>query len=784
MSIFRRTICIALALIAVLPSFGQKAGQPKDSVFRLVRADEARQVTEDGIQYRRVKGNARFFHNNTTLLCDSASWNLDINIIDAYGNVRILQDGTTITSEVLTYYVDDNLATFRGGLVQLKDKDGNILRTRNLDYNTKDSLATFMEGGAMKSKDGNAIESVDGEYDTREKVFVFQNDVKLYMDSIFLKTDRLDYLADSSKAFFGPNTNVWKDKGFIRSNAGWYAREDTTVYFNDRVYGHDEKYEFWSDELYWRKKESLVEMFDNISLLDPSRRVALVGDYLRHEQDSSNTYLLQNPAVIYYGSEDSEGRPDTLFLRADTLLFQGRYKCDFTDDEIQAARKRRADVDFDALTEYRNKVNSEREKKIEEGLRAAGKLPPLPKDSTPTGTPAKTGSSDAGDADGGGINAGKLPQPADSTGKADSLQVGLPAPKDSTPVRILKAFPNFRMYRKDMQAACDSMTFTDMDSIAVMVGRPIMWNTEKNQFTSEVMHLLVRDGDVEKGSMIEDARIVSKEAENCYDQIKSTEMMGFFNDNQLYRYDALGNVNAILYMEENGQLANINLKQSKSLTSVIKNGKAQRMLYLEEIKSDAYPIPDLEEDRRKMKGFEWRIEERPSCRDSITTRPLPKSWRSLFPGTKKPVYNFVDDYFDGYMTELYESIHRNEFIENFRSYSDSLAFAGILEVADSLFFADSLYNADSLRVEVDTVAGVKATETPSDAVKPAKSEDVKGDTAKVEKKLSARERREMRRAERKARREARRAGRRARREARMAKRRGESSPLPQSQPQD
>lgn len=765
----RRFFAAALLVLAIFEASPNAYAQAsQDSVFRLVQADEAQQVTIFDVDYRRVKGNAKFFHNNTTLLCDSASWNLDINVIDACGNVRILQDGTTITSETLTYLADEDLACFRG-FVELKDKEGNLLRTQHLDYNTKDSLATFEDGGAMKSKEGNVIESVSGNYDSKVKVFVFQENVKLYMDSIFLKTDRLDYLADSSKAFFGPNTNAWKDKGYVRSNAGWYDRKDTTVCFMDRVYGHDEQYEFWSDELYYRKKEALIEMIDHVSLLDTSRRLAMVGDYLRHEQDSSNTYLLNNPAVIYFGSRRNDETVDTLYLRADTLLFQGRYRCDFTQEELAAAAQRRADVDFDALTEYRRKANAEREKKLEEEMRAAGKLPPLPSGDSTGGEPPASNDEEASQ------------PPADSTSVPKLV---VPA-ADSTPVNIIRAYPNFKMYRKDMQAASDSLTFTDIDSIAVMLGRPIMWNTEKNQLTSEVMHLLVKNGNVDKGSMLDDARITSKEAENCFNQIKSTEMMGFFHQNELYRYDALGNVNAILYMEENGDLANINVKESKSLTSLIKDGKARRMLYLEEIKSDAYPIPDLPEDRRKMKGFEWRIEERPSCRDSITTKPVPISWRAIFPGDKKPDYNFTDFYFNDYMTGVYESIRLAEEAERQRRlaqecydrtslYSDSLMVADMGLLDDSLRVADSLFYcawADSLKAVADSVAAASAAKDSAATVNPAA--DGKGSidkaSSKIDKKAAARERRELRKKERERRKLERKQARERKRAARKAK---------------
>ena len=68
---------------------------------------------------------------------------MDTKVIDAWGNVSILQDETVLTSDKLTYLVDDNLAQFRGSVVELTDKDHNTLRTRHLDYDTADPWLFF-----------------------------------------------------------------------------------------------------------------------------------------------------------------------------------------------------------------------------------------------------------------------------------------------------------------------------------------------------------------------------------------------------------------------------------------------------------------------------------------------------------------------------------------------------------------------------------------------------------------------------------------------------------------
>ena len=168
---FHKAVLVLLSLAATgLPAFSQKKNT-EDKVL-LISAKSAQLIEENGQNYRKVVGPAKFLHNDTYLLCDTALWNVTTNIIDAIGHVRIIQDRTKLSSATLQYVVDEDMAKFRGDLVQLEDKEKNTLRTRYLDYNTKDSVAIFQDGAAMRDKDGQIIESLYeiGRASCRERV--------------------------------------------------------------------------------------------------------------------------------------------------------------------------------------------------------------------------------------------------------------------------------------------------------------------------------------------------------------------------------------------------------------------------------------------------------------------------------------------------------------------------------------------------------------------------------------------------------------------------------------
>ena len=63
------------------------------------------------------------------------------------------------------------------------------------------------------------------------------------------------------------------------------------------------------------------------------------------------------------------------------------------------------------------------------------------------------------------------------------------------------------------------------------------------------------------------------------------------------------------------------------MTMALKDGTAQRIKYYEQTQSDAYPVYNMEIDKQRIKGFQWRGDERPVSRYAVTRRSLKPSER-------------------------------------------------------------------------------------------------------------------------------------------------------------
>ena len=867
---------LAYSLILLLVSFGLFAQntEQKDSLVRLLGCDELQQVEEYGQSYRKALGHARFEHNSTLLICDTALWNVNQNVINAFGNVQIIQNNTVLSSESLDYLIDQNLAQFRGALVQLRDKDGNTLRTTDLDYNTKDSVAVFRNGGALRDKDGQIIESDDGHYYSKLKTFSFTNNVNMYTDSIFVKTDDLDYNTGTNVATVGTGTNAWRDNNMLSSQAGFYERTLEKFTFFRNVHILTENQEAWADTLVYYRVPNNVEMFGHVELLDTTRNVAAVAGYVQYIDSLSFIKLTREPAVIAI-SEQGEKR-DTAYIGADTLILRSIPKCDVDSSEISNSASRLKEINVDPVTEYRRKAyeaakaaaEEARKKREEEDPNAAGAsdrgASAVKPGGKPTGKPAgkatgtaigKTAGTTAGktgDNSGGKAisKSGKLsgdamigdpvtkgrqglpapwddvieyapprfqlpdtlktspdtvrvpsdslaaktlsavtepvsvtepaevtnPQSPDSltvptdsltvptdslTVPGDSLHVPTDslslAPKDSTKISFIYGIRNVKVFRNDMQVACDSLAYTDLDSLIRLYENPIVWNEIKRQYSADSITVIVKNRSIDRASLMSNAFIIVQEDTLSYDQIRGTEMMAYFDSTgALRRFDSMGGASGVFYIEENGSLATVNKFESKMLTATLKDGNIQDLNYFDAVKTDAYPVVQMKKDEKILKGFDWQPDKRPKGPEDITPYKPRESQRKVYENVPRAEFAQTDIYFPGHMNSVYKMLARQDSLKRVRNAerrrleaerkaeaariadslrivaaADSLALADSLARADSLALRDSLASRDSLARQ-DSLA-VKDSLVVSDSLSVSKADSLANDPSAIKK---------------------------------------------------
>ncbi len=790
----RLIAALCLLLSAAYSLSSQEQSGQRDSLLRLMSASYIEQLeVKDDFVRRTI--DATFLHNGTYLMCDSAVWSQNANVINCKGHVRMIQGDTELTSEELDYLIDQDLAQFRGPVVQLQDKQENMLRTRELDYNTKDSVAVFRRGASMRSSDGQIIESDEGRYFNALSLFKFVGNVNMYTDSVFVRTDSLDYQSDRNRALFISPIDFRKDDNLLSAGGGWYSRPDNLFFFTDNVRGLTRQQESWSDTLYFYRGDNDILMRGRVQVQDTTRSSAAVSDYLFYRDSLSRVIMRDNAAVAMWTK--SQERTDTTYFGADTLIYHTERRCDIPGTEIAAAEARAAAINGDPVSEFRrraaeqaaqakgaaaeNKNNGGRppmapasgKKEMPAGkasppdgpgkdLSAKGSLPdkaPLPDKSSLPDTSLVAGA--ARDSLAPGVSprdtlAALTPAGGDSLAAVvpvagDSLAVGVPVavdslaagalaasdslasltpaasdslsvvtdslamspPPDTSRVGFLQGIGNVKIFRQDIQVRCDSMRFSELDSIARFYKEPLVWNEGRRQYSADSLFVLVKSNGVDRASLMSNAFIAVQEDSVLFDQIKGSEVMAYFDsDTQLRRFDALGGVTAVFYLQENDVLATVNKVEAKMLSATLKGGELERVYYFESPKNDAAPIVQMPEKERELKGFLWKPELRPSGKSDITALELRPSEREELESRPRARFPYTDRFFPGHMEEVYRQIEeaRRRRAASAKESSDSTAMQrDSAAVADSLSGA-ALLSQDSLAVRGDSL-GIAAKDS-------------------------------------------------------------------------
>lgn len=761
----KKFITIFLLLSACLPVFSQTRGQT-DSLVILMSSKSVHAVDIEGASYRKVVGPARFLHNNTYMLCDTALWNLETRIIDAWGNVSLIQDETVLTSDRLKYLVDEDLAQFRGSVVQLEDKDHNTLRTRHLDYNTKDSIAVFENGGAMRDKDGQIIESRKGRYDSKVKVFNFIDDVNMFSDTMFVKTTELEYHSDEDLALFNGVTDVWDDDDdMLTARRGWYNRRNEIFFFEDNVHLISKDQEAWGDSLFFYRMTSNVDMLGNAQVTDTTRNVFGLAGKIRYENAGSRVTMTRNPAVITQ-TKAGEEQVDTVYLGADCIVYETLYRFEVDSSKVAEAAARVEAMSGDPVGEYRRKAAEEAAKRAEEERlndpNYKAQQEALAKKAAEEEAKKKADEKKLKEAPVSDMVAVEPPEtedvlqiePVDSlelknsagdfvpdslsvvqdtlSVAADSVQ--MPPVLDSTKVGFMYACKNVKVYRKDIQAVCDTLIYSELDSIARMYVNPLVWQEGRRQYSADSIYVSVAGGSLDKAYLMSNSFIHIQEDETHFDQIRSTEMLAYFDENgDLIRFDGLGGATSLFFIEENETLATVNKADAKMLSATFKDNEIQRLYYYDAVQNDATPLAQMTSDDQILKGYNWQIEKCPEDRSAVTPLSLRPSERKRYEARPKTKFRETAIYFPGYMKDIRRQIayrdsmnvvlakekEQKRLLEE-RMRLDSLALADSLARIDSLNMAvkDSLSAAADSLALLDSLAidSLSVVEQPVDAV--------------------------------------------------------------------
>src|SRR5450759_5076251 len=138
--------------------------------------------------------------------------------------------------------------------------------------------------------------------------------------------------------------------------------------------------------------------------------------------------------------------------------------------------------------------------------------------------------------------------------------------------RLMKAFHGCRIFSKNLQSKCDSLSYSFQDSVIRLYTAPVIWSDE-NQLTSDSMAVFTKNRQTDRLELYNSAFIVSQVDTIRFNQIKGRSLTGYFRNNELYKLDIKGNGESLYYLMDGDNVTGRNQSKCANIEVLVDKGK-------------------------------------------------------------------------------------------------------------------------------------------------------------------------------------------------------------------
>ncbi len=195
--------------------------------------------------------------------------------------------------------------------------------------------------------------------------------------------------------------------------------------------------------------------------------------------------------------------------------------------------------------------------------------------------------------------------------------------------RKIHCYNKVRAYRTDVQAVCDSLVYNTQDSCMTMYKDPITWSDDR-QLLGEIIEVYLKDSTIDYSHVINQALSVEKIPNTeFFNQVSSREMFGYFENGEIRQTDAIGNVLASYYIEDDKDSSYVDMVyiETDTMRMFMKDRQLQKMWASKNV-GNMFPVTQVPTNKAKLPSFAWFDYVRPLNKDDIF------NWRGKKSGTE------------------------------------------------------------------------------------------------------------------------------------------------------
>lgn len=581
--------------------------------FEIIRGPSMRMINTDTGTIQTIAGGAVIQQGSTKFYADSIVLYNESHMLEAFGNIHINQaDSIHTYGQYLKYLGIEKMAYLKKN-VRLLGKNG-TLYTQELDYNLQSGIGNFHNGGKVVN-DKNVVTSRDGTYYADTKDVYFKNNVKMDGPKDHIRTDSLIYNMDNASTTFITQTYIRNDEVEINTSQGRYDTKTGNAFFTSRSTVTDSSGRIYTaNNLALDGKSGNAQLEGNAVIIDSANGFTILANEIFLNKKNNSFLATRKPVLIVKQKSDSTYiAADTIFSGlAKNIDHQLFYPSDtatqLNDQQTKKmiSLKKNDTLSFISLNVPPvDSVNNQL-------IKSKDYIPDITikKDSFPPGIPDSLHSSGFDSALIKRSSVDSLKEVRDSLLLPPNTIDSVKRPTDST--RYFIAFHNVRIYNDSLQSVCDSLFISSIDSVFRLYYDPVVWSGQ-TQVSGDTMFLFTKNQQPERLYVFDRAFVASKTNEGFFNQMAGKTINGYFKDGKFDYMRLKGSqAESIYYMQDDDSAyIGMNRAPADAIDMFFKNGELTKVVFINQVNGNLYPMDQIPDDQRRLKGFEWLDNRRP-----------------------------------------------------------------------------------------------------------------------------------------------------------------------------
>lgn len=424
------------------------------------------------------------------------------------------------------------------------------------------------------------------EYDGKTKTALAVGNVLLKRPDMTLETEVLNLDRINEKAFYNTPGVIVDSTSTLTSNQGLYFLDQKKYRFVSNVTINNPDYIVNSDQLDYFTESNLAYLYGDSKIEGESYTIECERGFYDMEREKG---IFKQNATLYY---------DNKIIKGDSLYFDSKLNYAAATKNISIFDS----INNSIITGHYGEIFKEKDSAII--TRRAMAINIVEQDSLFI--------------------------------HADTLVATGPEEK-----RILRAYYDVRILKSDIRGRSDSLYLDESIGLTKLLKKPltkqeeqvftekdlndrnpVLW-FDQSQMTGDEILLLSNTQTKKLDSLKINGNvfIVEKDtlSENGFQQIKGGLLRGAFKESKLDNIVITKNTEMVyyLYNDEDLQLIGIDKTTCSALRMSFKEGQIDEITFLVSPNGDVYPEDELPENERTLKGFSWRIVQRPKTIEDL-----------------------------------------------------------------------------------------------------------------------------------------------------------------------